>query len=223
MSIVVQASRLQTISVNEAAHPVRLEVTMKPLVLIDNIRQGRDVNQSQKELYDLVREALLERLRRKIPPRLRSRLDAEDVVQAAFLKAMDALDGFQPQGESSFFAWVYRIAVNRIADQGKRRSVAAIHFTHGEDQGGVRQSQVSTRQGRPESHMQRRDWIESVLSQLKEKEAEVIRLRWLEGQSFEDIATSWKKNAGAVQRFHSRAWQRFCAIAEQEQADEDEN
>jgi len=190
---------------------------MDALSLVENIRQGRDVKSSQKELYDLVREALLERLRARIPARLQPRLDPEDVIQTAFLRAMEALDRFEPQGDGSFFAWVYRIAVNLIADHGKRRSVAAVHFAQGDDQSGVRLSRLSARQRGPESQMQRRDWIDSLLGQLKEKEAEVIRLRWLEGQSFEEIAASWQKSAGAVQRFHSRAWQRFCALAEEQE------
>ncbi len=189
---------------------------MKPLELIESIRCGREIKSSEGQLYALVRTALLARIDAKIPPRLRSRMDAEDVLQAAFLRALQALPTFQPRDDDSFPAWVYSIAKNLIADQGKRRSVAAVRFAQAEDQAGVRESQIAAGRQRPESVIQRREWIDSVLGQLKEKEADVIRLRWLEGYSFEEIAESWRKKAGAVQRFYARAWKRFCEIAKDE-------
>jgi dihydrodipicolinate synthase/N-acetylneuraminate lyase len=39
---------------------------------------------------------------------------------------------------------------------------------------------------------------------------------YVQGYSFEEIAESWKKKAGAVQRFYARAWKRFCEIAKDE-------
>jgi RNA polymerase sigma factor (sigma-70 family) len=186
---------------------------MGTLALIEDIRSKRDVEGAQKALYAMAREALLARLTEKIPPRLRPRMDAEDVIQAAFMKAMSNLDQFQPQDENSFFAWVYRISKNLIADQNRRRSADAVHFATGDDEHGVRQSAVSARGRRAESQLQRKEWIDTILGQLATKEAEVIRLRWLDGRSFEEIAAAWKKTPGAVQRFHSRAWQRFRELA----------
>src|SRR4051794_29934123 len=44
--------------------------------------------------------------------------DAHDLLQEAFLRAFEKLDRFQ--GESSFYTWIYRIAVN-LALSGRRR------------------------------------------------------------------------------------------------------
>ena len=44
--------------------------------------------------------------------------DALDLLQDAFLRAFEKLDKFH--GESSFYTWVYRIAVN-LALSGRRR------------------------------------------------------------------------------------------------------
>jgi RNA polymerase sigma-70 factor (ECF subfamily) len=44
--------------------------------------------------------------------------DAADVTQAAFLKAFENLDGFDPNYK--FFSWIYRIAVNESINQLKR-------------------------------------------------------------------------------------------------------
>lgn len=44
--------------------------------------------------------------------------DAADVTQAAFLKAFENLDGYDPNYK--FFSWIYRIAVNESINQLKR-------------------------------------------------------------------------------------------------------
>src|SRR5438552_7925739 len=45
--------------------------------------------------------------------------DANDLAQEAFIKAFRALKSFK--GDSSFFTWVYRIAVNRTINFLKQR------------------------------------------------------------------------------------------------------
>ena len=45
--------------------------------------------------------------------------DTEDLIQDVFLKAYSALEKFQ--GKSSFYTWVYRIAVNRTINFVKKR------------------------------------------------------------------------------------------------------
>ena len=45
--------------------------------------------------------------------------DANDLVQDTFIKAYKSLQSFR--GQSSFYTWVYRIAVNRTINFVKRR------------------------------------------------------------------------------------------------------
>ena len=59
----------------------------------------------------------------------------------------------------------------------------------------------------------RRDWIETLLGRLNEKEAEVIRLHLFSGWSFKEIANSWQKTPAGVQRFYSRTCKRLREIA----------
>lgn len=51
---------------------------------------------------------------------LSSREDAEDVAQEVFVKGWTALASFREQ--SSFYTWIYRIAVNRSINFRKRRN-----------------------------------------------------------------------------------------------------
>ena len=54
--------------------------------------------------------------------------DALDLLQDAFLRAFEKLDRFQ--GESSFYTWVYRIAVN-LALSGRRRRRVTLRLGSG--------------------------------------------------------------------------------------------
>lgn len=47
--------------------------------------------------------------------------DAADATQAAFLKAFEHLDSYDPKYK--FFSWIYRIAVNESINQAKRSRV----------------------------------------------------------------------------------------------------
>ena len=187
---------------------------MDSFKLIQSIRSGCEVQTSEERLYCNVRAELLPRLHRRIPARVRSRLDMEDVLHETFLRAMGALDFFRGQSEASFYGWVYRIAVNLIGDQCKRRSVEALRLDAGREQDGPRGSRIQARQHRPETQMQRRDLIEVNLSRLKRREAEVIRLHRLDGLSFAEIGKRWNRTEGAVQRYFSRAWKRFCSLVQ---------
>jgi len=60
--------------------------------------------------------------------------DAYDVVQEAFLSAYQSLDSFK--GDSLFFTWLYRIAVNTaISLKRKRRAVVSIDGGRNGEQG----------------------------------------------------------------------------------------
>src|SRR5690606_19930925 len=50
---------------------------------------------------------------------LRNREDARDVTQEAFVKAYRSLDTFRL--ESSFYTWIYRIAMNLAIDHTRKR------------------------------------------------------------------------------------------------------
>ena len=46
--------------------------------------------------------------------------DAHDIVQQTFIRAFSSLDGFKQQ--SSFYTWLYRIALNATTDYRRKQS-----------------------------------------------------------------------------------------------------
>lgn len=83
--------------------------------LIDRCRQGDE--RAQFELYDRYYGAMYNTALRM----LSDPMEAEDVMQDAFLEAFRKLHTFR--GDSAFGAWLKRIVVNRCLNVLKRRKV----------------------------------------------------------------------------------------------------
>jgi len=193
--------------------------------LFGDLQSGRDVRHAQAELYCLVSTALLEPLRRRVPQRARARLDAEDVLHEAMLRALENVARAHCESERQFLAWVYRIARNLITDQAKRMSARAVPFardsassagTAGRETGAAaapRESGIPGREPSPESALERREIIEQVFARMRAPEADVIRRRWLGGQTFAEVALALDKTQKAVKGLYSRSWKRFQDLA----------
>ena len=97
-------------------------------VLVDQARQG-----DARAFAELVRryEGKIFRLAQHIT---QNREDAEDVLQESFLKAYEHLDQFQ--GQSKFYTWIVRIAVNQaLMKLRKRKTSKAISIDEQIDTG----------------------------------------------------------------------------------------
>src|SRR2546428_8024207 len=77
--------------------------------------QGGDL-----EAYDELIRRYQERIYATIYHMTSNHEDANDLAQEAFIKAFHALTSFK--GGSSFYTWVYRIAVNKTINFLKQRS-----------------------------------------------------------------------------------------------------
>ncbi len=185
--------------------------------LFDDLQAGRNVRESQEEMYRLVSAALLEPLRGKIPRKARPRLDAEDVLHEALLRAFNNVPRAQCETERQFLAWVYRIARNLMVDQAKRMSAQAVPFAR-DSASGVgapvpSQSEIPGGERGPESTLERHERIEQVLGQMRGPEADVIRRRWIAGQSFAEIAAVLRKTPKAAKELYTRAWKKCQGLA----------
>ena len=81
-------------------------------------RTERDVDQElvsraqngDKRAFELLVVKYQRRVSRLLSRLIRDQVEIEDVCQEAFIKAYRALPGFR--GESAFYTWLYRIAIN---------------------------------------------------------------------------------------------------------------
>jgi RNA polymerase sigma-70 factor (ECF subfamily) len=122
---------------------------------------------------------------------VRNREDARDLTQDAFVKAYRNLDSFRL--ESSFYTWLYRIAMNLAIDfVRKRRRRESGGFDEGiatrDGDGGI--AEVHHEDG-PSRQLERKQLFSKIMDameQLPEDQRQVILLRELEGLQYKEIA-----------------------------------
>jgi RNA polymerase sigma-70 factor, ECF subfamily len=122
---------------------------------------------------------------------VRNREDARDLTQEAFVKAYRSLDTFRL--ESSFYTWLYRIAMNLAIDfVRKRRRRESGGFDEGiasrDEDGAI--ADVHNEEG-PSRQLERKQLfarIMDAMDKLPEDQRQVILLRELEGLQYKEIS-----------------------------------
>ena len=72
------------------------------------------------DLFALHRERLWRMVRFRLDRRLTSRVDADDVLQEAYLDAAQRIDSFQPEAGVSFFVWLRTIVGQTMINVHRR-------------------------------------------------------------------------------------------------------
>lgn len=116
--------------------------------------------------------------------------EAQDVTQEAFIKAFRALPSFR--GESAFYTWMYRIAVNtaknHLVSRGRRTPTQDIDL---DDASFFPDEQAMQDIATPDALLQRdqlRAVVFDAIEQLPEELRVAVTLRELDGLSYEEIA-----------------------------------
>jgi RNA polymerase sigma factor (sigma-70 family) len=127
--------------------------------------------------------------------------DANDLAQEAFIKAFQALKSFK--GGSSFYTWVYRIAVNKTINFLKQRrnrtqmSLDDLDFNVEHDPDFV--ALISDKTPRREANLSElQEKLNAALQKLSEPHRLVVVLHDVQGQSHEEIAKIMDCNIGTV-------------------------
>ncbi|MEI7939333.1 MAG: sigma-70 family RNA polymerase sigma factor [Verrucomicrobiota bacterium] len=127
--------------------------------------------------------------------------DANDLAQEAFIKAFQALRSFK--GGSSFYTWVYRIAVNKTLNFLKQRknkthmSLDDLDFNAEHDPDLV--ALISDKTPRREAGLaELQEKLNAAMQKLSEPHRLVVTLHDVQGLSHEEIAKIMDCNAGTV-------------------------
>jgi RNA polymerase sigma-70 factor (ECF subfamily) len=177
--------------------------------LVERVQRG------DKGAFDLLVSKYQRKIFRQLSRLIRDSAEVEDVAQEAFVKAYRALPNFR--GESAFYTWLYRIAINTaknyLVSQGRRvptTTEADIEEAETFDDG-ERLRDLNT----PESMLRTKQVAEAVnraIDRLPEDLRTAIVLREIEGLSYEEIAESMNCPIGTVR---SRIFRAREAIAQE--------
>ncbi|MGB6451306.1 MAG: RNA polymerase sigma factor RpoE [Steroidobacteraceae bacterium] len=132
---------------------------------------------------------------------VRNPAEAEDVAQEAFIKAYRALPQFR--GDSAFYTWLYRIAINTAKNAVVSRERSPIEFdldSQNSDESYDMQSRLKDSET-PEGLVltdEIRGTVNAAIDALPEDLRTAIVLRELEGLSYEEIAVAMGCPVGTV-------------------------
>lgn len=181
--------------------------------LVERARGGDE--SALSELLGANAQRLLESIRAELGDRLRQRLESQDVMQQVYLDALKNIQQFDERGQDSFFAWLRRIAVNRICDVDRKefRTIKRGAEIRAADLAGEASmvnllDQLGASMTSPSARAARADRIvmlQSALEQLSEDHREVIRLRYLNQLNVAETAAKMDRSPRAVRSLCVRA------------------
>jgi RNA polymerase sigma-70 factor (ECF subfamily) len=166
----------------------------------DNVLVLR-VQRGDKVAFELLFTKYQRRVSRLVSRFIRSEAEVEDVVQDSFIKAYKALANFR--GDSAFYTWLYRIAVNTAKNYlvaASKRPISLSQFEKNDDDD-FEEDRFISNSTTPESELITKQIAETVNKTIDELPAdlrEAIMLREIEGMSYEDIAEAMECPIGTV-------------------------
>ena len=152
--------------------------------LVERVQQG------DKRAFDVLVQKYQHRVIKLIARFVRNSDDVQDVAQEAFIKAYRALKNFR--GDSAFYTWMYRIAINtaknHLVASSRRATDSAVDAQDAEqyDSGDWLREYAT-----PERELlagEMKGVILNTISDLPDDLKEAITLREMENLSYEEIA-----------------------------------
>ncbi|MEA3302813.1 MAG: RNA polymerase sigma factor RpoE [Pseudomonadota bacterium] len=160
----------------------------------------RRVQRGDKRAFDLLVLKYQQKVAGVVSRYLHNQADIQDVVQEAFIKAYRALPKFR--GDSAFYTWLYRIAINtaknHLVSRSRRPPGSDVDAEVAEqlDVGGRLQSRAT-----PEDLLMMKE-VESAIwdaiNALPDELRTAITLREIDGMSYEEIAQAMDCPVGTV-------------------------
>lgn len=168
---------------------------------VDDATLVRQAQKGDSRAFDQLVTRYQERLYGTLYHMTSNHEDADDLVQEAFIKAYKALPSFK--GDSSFFTWLYRIAVNKTINHIKSRknrpqmSLNDLDFNAEHDPDIVALvSEKTPRRDAGLSELQEK--LNAAMQRLSETHRMVVAMHDVQGMSHEEISRIMDCNTGTV-------------------------
>lgn len=189
---------------DQGASSAAAQPALKPAATTTRAEEDALVHRAQKgdlAAYDDLVRRYQERIYATLYHMTSNHEDANDLAQEAFIKAYTALKSFK--GGSSFYTWVYRIAVNKTINFLKQRknrfamSLNDLDFDAEKDPDLVALiSDKTPRRDAALSELQKK--LNEAMAKLSDQHRLVVALHDVQGLAHEEIAEIMECNVGTV-------------------------
>ena len=181
-------------------------------VLVERVKAG------DKKAFDLLVSKYHQRVIRLISRLVRNPAEVEDIAQEAFIKAYRSIGQFR--GDSAFYTWLYRIAVNSAKNAlmaSNRRPIPMSDLMKSDEneEGEAWPVESAIDFQTPEALLASRQvaqTVDAAIQSLAEDLRTAIMLREIEGLTYEEIAEAMNCPIGTVR---SRIFRARETIAKQ--------
>lgn len=172
--------------------------------------QGGDMDAFNR-LFERYYERVLHIVRIRLGPRLRSYLEAEDIIQETFIAAVRTFERFEMRHESALIAWLARLAENKIneaadyhhAQKRDRRRDRALEYVRSNMASGTLKFDPPASIDLPVDQVRDKELtaiMEECLAELSEDQREVILLRLYHKGSWAWVAEQLGRPSEAAAR-----------------------
>jgi len=158
----------------------------------------RRAQKRDQEAFAQLYEEHFDKIYRYLALRIGNEMEAEDMTQQVFLKALRSISSFRWKGVP-FSAWLFRIAHNQAVDYLRKKTKrAAVPLDES----------LADSDDTPQSAAERKldaERLLSATSQLTEAQREVISLRFTSELSIAEVSRVMGKSQGAVKALQHSA------------------
>ncbi len=160
----------------------------------------KKVQSGDKRAFDMLVVKYQHRIMALVNRYVQDSAEIQDIAQEVFIKAYRALADFR--GDSAFYTWLYRIAVNtaknHLVTMGRRPPTQDIDVIDAEQFSDARGLRDMASPDRLLQKEQLEQVVYDAMKQLPEELKEAILLREIEGLSYEQIASVMSCPIGTV-------------------------
>ena len=166
--------------------------------MLDEESLVRRAQQKDAEAFAQLYEAYFDKIYRYIRLKLNNEMEAEDMTQQVFIKALNSIRSYQYKGVP-FSAWLFRIAHNDVVDHFRRQSKRATVPIDG-----LPIAAYDDPQGMVEQRLEF-ERVTKAARNLTEAQREVITLRFAAELSIAEVAKIMGKSEGAIKALQHSA------------------
>jgi RNA polymerase sigma-70 factor (ECF subfamily) len=134
---------------------------------------------------------------------------AEEIAQSTFCTLAAKIGSYVETGR--FESWLFRIAMNRLRDEMRRR---ARHARTMDSEPMQAMAEPEVRRGSRAADPELRDQLSRAMARLPEADREIIELRHTGGMSFKALSDYYEEPVGTLLARHHRALRKLRAILE---------